>query len=219
ICSHAATTAPSWPRRRELSLIKAAMRSQFQKTISQSLVLIFGLWSFTFLVLALAQLDSGSSCGWQFPKWFGCVLHAHENLAAGLIGAAGALFAAWIAWTAVQRQLKEQERQARIVERAYISGGGGYLAYIGDDGARHADKTQFVLTVENYGKTGGTVTAYAVFVCDRRDLPLRPAYLEPAFRPTPFNGTYSPGGRTLPITSKEVPPSASNPIAYGRLWY
>src|SRR5262249_20471907 len=73
------------------------------------LVLFFGL--FTFLVLALAQWGSGSSCGWQFPKWFGCVLQDHESLAAGLIGAAGALFAAWIAWTAVQRQLEEQQRQ------------------------------------------------------------------------------------------------------------
>src|SRR5262249_21316756 len=98
------------------------------------LVLFFGL--FTFLVLALAQWGSGSSCGWQFPKWFGCVLQDHESLAAGLIGAAGALFAAWIAWTAVQRQLEEQQRQVRIVERAYISGGGGYRIHIGDDGVQ-----------------------------------------------------------------------------------
>jgi hypothetical protein len=84
--------------------------------------LLFGL--FIFLVLALAQWGSGSSCGWQFPKWFGCVLHDHESLAAGLIGAAAALFAAWIAWTAVQHQLAEQQRQAKRVERAYISGGG-----------------------------------------------------------------------------------------------
>jgi hypothetical protein len=185
----------------------------------QFLVLFFGLPLFTFLVLALAQWGSGSSCGWQFPKWFGCVLHDHESLTAGLIGAAGALFAAWIAWTAVQRQLEEQQRQVRIVERAYISGGGGYRIYIGDDGAQHADTTQFVLTVENYGKTRGTVTAYAVFVCDRADLPPQPAYLEPGYSPTPFNGTYPPGGRTLPITSTKIPLSASNPIAYGRLWY
>src|SRR5262249_15477920 len=93
--------------------------------ILRGLALLFGVLLFTFLVLALAQGGSGSSCGWQFPKWFGCVLHKHDNLAAGLIGAAGALFAAWIAWTAVQRQLseqqqqlKEQQQQARIVERA-----------------------------------------------------------------------------------------------------
>ena len=32
-----------------------------------------------------------SSRRWQFPKWFGCVLHDHDSLAAGLIGVAGAL--------------------------------------------------------------------------------------------------------------------------------
>jgi hypothetical protein len=93
-------------------------------TTTKSLLLLFGLPLFIFLMLAFAQWGSGSSCGWQFPKWFGCVLHDHESLAAGLIGAAGALFAAWIAWTAVQLQLEEQQRQARIVESAYISGGG-----------------------------------------------------------------------------------------------
>jgi hypothetical protein len=88
--------------------------AQFQKTTTQFLLLLFGLPLFIFLVLALAQWGSGSSCGWQFPKWFGCVLHDHDSLAAGLIGAAGGLFAAWIAWTAVQRQLEEQKHQARI---------------------------------------------------------------------------------------------------------
>ena len=100
------------------------MKRQLQKTTTHFLVL-FGLLVLVFLVLALAQWGSGSSCRWQFPKWFGCVLHDHDSLAAGLIGAAGALFAAWIAWTTVQRQLAEQQRQAKIVERVYISGGGG----------------------------------------------------------------------------------------------
>ena len=183
---------------------------QLQKTTTQFFVLLFGLPLFTFSVLALAQWGSGSSCHWQFPKWFGCVLDAHDSLAAGLIGAAMALFAAWIAWTAVQRQLEEQQRQVRIVERAYISGGGG----------PHSEHNNlFVLTVQNYGNKPGTVTAYAVFVCDRADLPQQPAYLEPGYIPTPFNGTYPPGGGTLGITYKEIPPSAANPIAYGRLWY
>jgi hypothetical protein len=52
----------------------------------------------------------------QFPKWIGCVMSAHEGLAAGLIGAAGALFAAWLAFTAVQEQFAEERRQR---ERSY----------------------------------------------------------------------------------------------------
>jgi hypothetical protein len=85
---------------------------QLQKTTTQFFVLLFGLPLFTFLVLALAQWGSGSSCHWQFPKWFGCVLGDHDSLAAGLIGAAGALFAAWIAWTAVQHQINADRERA-----------------------------------------------------------------------------------------------------------
>jgi hypothetical protein len=44
----------------------------------------------------------------QFPKWLGCAMAAHENLAGGLIAAAGALLAAWIAWHAVMRQIKAE---------------------------------------------------------------------------------------------------------------
>lgn len=52
----------------------------------------------------------------QFPKWLGCAMAAHENLAGGLIGAAGALFAAWIAFTTVQGQIEEGRAQR---ERVY----------------------------------------------------------------------------------------------------
>lgn len=85
---------------------------QLKKRTTQFLLLLFGLPLFTFSVLALAQWGSGSSCHWQFPKWFGCVLNDHDSLAAGLIGAAGALFAAWIAWTAVQRQINADRERA-----------------------------------------------------------------------------------------------------------
>jgi len=39
-------------------------------------------------------------------------LAGHDSLAAGLIGAAGALFAAWIAWTAVQHQINADRERA-----------------------------------------------------------------------------------------------------------
>lgn len=110
---------------------------------------------------------------------------------------------------AVQRQIEEQQRQARAVERAYISGGGPY----------DEERNLFVLTAQNYGKTPGTVTAYALSVCDRADLPPEPDYLKPGYIRTPLIATYPPGGRTLAITATAVPPLASKPIAYGRLWY
>jgi hypothetical protein len=73
--------------------------------------------------------------------------------------------------------------------------------------------------VQNYGKTPGTITAYALSVSDRADLPPEPDYLKPGYIRTPFIGTYPPGGGTLPITTTAIPPLAPNPIAYGRLWY
>jgi hypothetical protein len=73
--------------------------------------------AFIYLTLALAQVGNGGSCHWAFPKWFGCVLSAHEGLAGGLIGAAGALVAAWIAWSAVQQQINA-ERERALADRA-----------------------------------------------------------------------------------------------------
>ena len=70
-------------------------------------ILVFGLPVFVFFVLAAAQAGSPTpSCGWRFPRWFGCVLATHENLAAGLIATAGALFAGWLAYSAVQEQIR-----------------------------------------------------------------------------------------------------------------
>src|SRR5260370_14639679 len=71
----------------------------------QLVAILLGLPLFVFSVLALAQAGSGSSCQWKFPKWFGCAVATHENLAGGLFGAAGVLLGAWIPWRAVQHQL------------------------------------------------------------------------------------------------------------------
>jgi hypothetical protein len=81
--------------------------------IGQLLVVAPGFVVFVYLVLALAEVGGVAGCHWAFPRWFGCVLYVHETLAAGLIGAAGALIAAWIAWTALQHQMNtEQERMS-----------------------------------------------------------------------------------------------------------
>jgi hypothetical protein len=50
----------------------------------------------------------------QWRAYVGCAMAAHEDLAAGLFGGAGALFAAWLAFDAIQEQLgEEQERRRR----------------------------------------------------------------------------------------------------------
>jgi hypothetical protein len=72
---------------------------------------------FIYLILALSEVGGPAGCHWAFPRWFGCVLYVHETLAGGLIGAAGALIAASIAWTAVQQQINA-ERERRLADRS-----------------------------------------------------------------------------------------------------
>src|ERR1700686_3418975 len=92
------------------------MQPEWNLPNGRLLVLPLGAFLFVYLVLALAEIGSGAGCHWAFPRWFGCVLGLHETLAAGLIGAGGALIAAWIAWTAVQQQINA-ERERTVTDR------------------------------------------------------------------------------------------------------
>jgi len=84
--------------------------------IGQLLLVALCFVVFVYLVLALAEVGGVAGCHWAFPRWFGCVLYLHETLAGSLIGAAGALTAAWIAWTAVQHQINA-ERERMLADR------------------------------------------------------------------------------------------------------
>jgi methyl-accepting chemotaxis protein len=53
----------------------------------------------------------------QWPKWIGCAMAAHEGLAGGLIGLAGAVFAAWLAYSGTQDQLRQINEDARETSR------------------------------------------------------------------------------------------------------
>jgi hypothetical protein len=90
------------------------IRRRVSTAISLGLVLI-GI-----VVLLLAFVDSYSinevfgHCSpslskSKWPLYLGCVMAAHEGLAGGLIGAAGALFAAWLAYEAIQEQLSIED--------------------------------------------------------------------------------------------------------------
>jgi hypothetical protein len=71
--------------------------------------LLLGLAAYGLMGLAnLRPYDR--PCDWQFPKALSCLLGARENLAGGVIGAAGALMAAWLAWVAIQKQIVAQQR-------------------------------------------------------------------------------------------------------------
>lgn len=94
-------------RKVSASLGRAIMSSRS----GQLLLLVLGFVVFIYVVLALSEVGGPAGCHWAFPRWFGCVLYVHETLAGGLIGAAGALIAAFIAWTAVQQQINAEREQ------------------------------------------------------------------------------------------------------------
>ena len=86
-----------------------------------STAIIVGLAVIAVVILLLTFADSFSvseahcSSGFLKSKWplyVGCIIAAHEGLAGGLIGAAGALFAGWLAWSGVQVQIAAEERRA-----------------------------------------------------------------------------------------------------------
>jgi hypothetical protein len=98
------------------------------KRFGQGVALAIILLSTIVLMLGLA--DHGDSrclppftqlkLPMDFPGWLGCALAKYENLAAGLIGGAGALFAAWVAWQAIMRQIEVDRKLATLeADRAY----------------------------------------------------------------------------------------------------
>lgn len=61
----------------------------------------------------------------KLPMWLGCAMTTYQDLSAGLLAGAGALFAAWLAFQAVQEQIEEakndrERQQAEGKEAAII---------------------------------------------------------------------------------------------------
>jgi hypothetical protein len=81
---------------------------------------IFAAIALILIAANIAPFDD-RVCPWQFPKFASCILSARETLVAGLVAAGGALFAAWLAWSAVRDQIAlevardaaQREKEAR----------------------------------------------------------------------------------------------------------
>lgn len=54
----------------------------------------------------------------RVPRIIGCALAQYENLTGGLIAAGGALFAGWLAWSAVHQQIEIEKRKVKAAEIA-----------------------------------------------------------------------------------------------------
>lgn len=72
------------------------------------------------LLLSAAEIwGPQQKCELQFPKIIGCTIGSYETLAGSLMGAGGALLAAWIAWRLIRGQIAEQKRATLIADRSY----------------------------------------------------------------------------------------------------
>ena len=82
------------------------------KTTALNLAL-FSLVAVALLFCVLALANSGTEQPCRFNRvWLGCLLSKHDGLAGGLLGALVTLAAAWVAWSAVQRQIDETKALA-----------------------------------------------------------------------------------------------------------
>ena len=145
----------------------------------QTLVFAAALFVVSFAILALIDahmaIPHAERCPYQFPtKWFGCVLANQESVSGGLVGAVGALLAAWFAWHAIMAQIEsnrasimeqvESDRAiARVAERAYVTGGPG--ARMGDEN----NHTGIMSTGMNTGKTPAFPKKVYWGICNKDD--------------------------------------------------
>src|SRR5262245_17900728 len=129
------------------------------------------------------------------------------NWITAMATAVSALFAGTI-WWINRRQLKH----TRNVERAYISGGGPL---------DRNDPNKFIFTVNNYGKTPGTLTEYAVEFCPLDDIPSIPAYQARGYKRMGFHDRIPPGGikETRAVAAIDIPPLPRPLLVYGRYWF
>jgi len=91
------------------------------KRLLQGSILVIGVCAGVLIGLGLAQIGTlettklcaSSLATSQWPKWLGCAMAVHENLAGGLIAAGGALIAGWLAWSAARDQIAFEKQRAK----------------------------------------------------------------------------------------------------------
>jgi hypothetical protein len=107
------------------------MRPAVKRRIASAFIIGLGLILLASGILVFAEAtafsDEAKRCApsiWQsqWPRYLGCAMTTHEGLAGGLIGAAGALFAALLVIDAIQeRTSSESDRQKLEQAEAKIS--------------------------------------------------------------------------------------------------
>jgi hypothetical protein len=89
------------------------MHRRIVRAVVIAVILIAAVVGILTFVDFTAPIEEAKRCApsiWktQWPRYIGCVAGARGDLAAGLIGVAGALFAAWLAFAAVMAQIANE---------------------------------------------------------------------------------------------------------------
>lgn len=85
--------------------------SAFWKSIIIALVLLM----FVYVTLLVAATTDANGVCTRID--IGCLMRTYQDLSGGLIGAAGTIFAGWLAWLAVQSQLAHDREIATQIQR------------------------------------------------------------------------------------------------------
>jgi hypothetical protein len=119
---------------------------------------------------------------------------------------------------ATETSTKSMLERSRLVERAYISGGGVRATEPFDISAhgtvRFRETGEFEFHINNYGKTPGVLYQLGFGFCDETAIPEVPDY-KFQYRHSPID----PGRRGEPIARHRIPPQFSRPVVYGRFYY
>jgi hypothetical protein len=130
------------------------------------------------------------------------------------IGTVQLIVFAWQGWQ-LKRSVDLAKKRDRILERAYMSGGGvqerekrllnGVVVLGGLTG-------KFEFHLNNHGKTPGELMKIAIEFCDSSNIPKSPTY-----KPEPFQDWIGPGTQSRAMKSKEIPKGMT--AVYGRVYY
>ena len=107
------------------------MRPLLTRRCVQGASIVLGSLFVIILVLAAALAWGPYQCKPAFPMIIGCAIGSYESLAGGMLAAGTALFAGWLAWSAVQVQIATEEKRAtaeRDEVEAVLQGDLDYLA-------------------------------------------------------------------------------------------
>ena len=97
----------------------------------QGLIIIVGSVAVSVAVLGGALTWGPHHCKFAFPMVIGCAMGSYESLAGGMFAASAALFAGWLAWSAVQVQISAEEKRAaadRVEIENVLQGDLDYMA-------------------------------------------------------------------------------------------